>query len=313
MLDQDPREQLLREVAGIGVGVPYSATIKNENVEFSGQAIFSVGDRLTFKFFSEALGDTDLFLDISDAVELRIEAELHISLLDLLLKTRPTRNGIGAMGNAGLMGNIGIIGNTGVLWNTHDPSWPPFIRSVYGVIQDTWFGGKVDGLTSLVVGYSGIPRGWYGNANSWHTEKYYDGSGQHFHIPRIEMNCLDWSVCLQSEIDYRVVCLQGGLDGSRVIGGVWDIAKIKKINPFSSCEAQQFLLNLHYLLSFLFGSNPGMVYAKGAKEYEHNWVWGGLGHLRSPSEYQRYLDNSIFTGNALSDIFRTFLRDGGRG
>ena len=92
MSEQDPRDKLLRDVVGICVGVPHPATIRRRvgeyirggDAEFSGQATFSTGDRLTFEFFPEK----ELAYPV--VITSPPEAELHIGSLGLCWKVLVT-------------------------------------------------------------------------------------------------------------------------------------------------------------------------------------------------------------------------------
>ena len=176
MSEQDPREELLREVVGISVGVPYSATIKSGDAEFSGQAIFSTEDRLTFEFFSE---DKRAYLRIFDV--LPPEADLHIDSLDLCWK-------------------VLITNETQKLWGSES-----FLLTINGIVQATWFGGAVRELTSIVVGYGSIPTGWAGNAPGSYYEGYNRDRLGKSTIEGLQLNYAGWSVHLHEVPDHRVI------------------------------------------------------------------------------------------------------------
>ena len=176
MSEQDPREKLLRDVVGIRVGVPYSATIRRGNAEFSGQAIFSTGDGLTFEFFSE---DERAYLHIFDV--LPPEAELHIGSLDLCWKV--------------------IITNESQKIGASES----FILTINGIVWVTWFGGAVRELTSIVVGYGSIPTGWAGNAPGSYYEGYNRERLGKYTIEGLQLNYADWSVHLHEVPEHRVV------------------------------------------------------------------------------------------------------------
>ena len=176
MIDQDPREELLREVVGIRVGVPYSATLKRGDADFSGQAIFSTGDELTFEFFSEAEQAYLHIFDVSPP-----EAELHIGALDLCWKVLITHQSQ----------NLGASESS--------------ILTINGIVWVTWFGGAVRELTSIVVGYGSIPTGWAGNANGLYYEGYDRERLGKYTIEGLQLNYADWSVHLREVPAHRVV------------------------------------------------------------------------------------------------------------
>ena len=214
MFDQDPREKLLHDVAGIRVGIPYSATIKNEETELSGQVIFAIADQVTFKFFQdERTYGTHVFSPFTSAV-------LHIESL-------------------GICWNVACSG-------IHPPEMPtklPIVTITWR-LQDDWLGSEEDGLTSLTVGYSGIPTGWRGNADV----PYYEGyNREHLGgsmMAGIQLDYTDWSVTLGRVPDHHVV------------NGVRHIAEIHSTRPFSGCDAQQFVSDLHYFFMSPFWRQP---------------------------------------------------------
>ena len=175
MFDQDPREKLLHDAAGICVGVPYSATIKNEEAELSGQVIFVIADTsawLTFKFFYEPTHPTD------ELGRTDLDTKLHIDLLD-------------------------------VCWNVKCagfPLAPEFpTTTVTGWVKDRWLSSDKDGLIGLTVGYSGIPTWWRGNADFTYYEGYNRERLGQFTMAGIQLSYQDWSVVLKSVPEHRVV------------------------------------------------------------------------------------------------------------
>ena len=263
MFDQDPREKLLHDVAGIRVGIPYSATIKNEETELSGQVIFAIADQVTFKFFQdERTYGTHVFSPFTSAV-------LHIESL-------------------GICWNVACSG-------IHPPEMPtklPIVTITWR-LQDDWLGSEVDGLTSLTVGYSGIPTGWRGNADVPYYEGYNRERLGWSMMAGIQLDFTGWSVHLQSVPEHRV------------LNGVRHIATIERTQSFSSCEAEQFISDLHYFLCFLFGGNPGMVFAEGRKEYKLSW--GSLhGRVSQPPERLATWYGKMRSPHDLSGIFTAF-------
>lgn len=264
MLDQDPREKLLHDAAGIRVGVLYSATIKNEEAELSGQVIFAIADNsawLTFKFFYSPPAN-----DIGPPINIGSDVMLHIDSLDVCWNMRLSKSPI-----------ISDFPTT----------------TVSGWAKDRWFGSEVDGLTSLTVGYSGIPTGWEGNADF----TYYEGYDREHLSMRlmsgIQLDYTDWSVHLQSVPEHRV------------LNSVRHIATIERTQSFSICEAEQFISDLHYFLCFLFGGNPGMVFVVGRKEYELSW--GSLhGNVRQPPKRLATWYSKMRSPYDLSGIFTAF-------
>ena len=264
MLDQDPREKLLHDAVGIRVGVPYSATIKNEVAELSGQVIFAIAGTsawLTFKFFYSPPAK-----EICPPITIGSDMGLHIDSLDVCWNVRLSKAPI----------------------TSEFPT-----TTVSGWIKDRWFGSEVDGLTSLAVGYSGIPTGWSGNADVPYYEGYNrEGLGGSM-MAGIQLDYTDWSVTLGRVPDHHVV------------NGVRHIAKVHSTRPFSSCDAQQFVSDLHYFFCFLFGSNPGMVFAVGRKEYELSW--GSLhGNVRQPPKRLATWYGKMRSPHDLSGIFTAF-------
>ena len=173
---QGPREQLLREVAGIGVGVPYSATIKKGNAEFSGQAIFSALDGLTFEFFSEEEHAHRHIFDVSPP-----ESELHICSLALCWKV--------------------LITHQSQKFGASESS----ILTINGIVQVDWLGGAVSELTSIVVGYGSIPTGWAGNAPGSYYEGYSREHLSEYTIEGLQLDYADWSVHLREIPEHLVV------------------------------------------------------------------------------------------------------------
>ncbi len=263
MSEQDPRKELLREAAGIRVGVPYSATIKNDEAELSGRVIFTIADNpawLTFKFYYEPTHPTD------ELGRTDLDTKLHIDFID-------------------------------VCWNVKCagfPLAPEFpTTTLTGWVKDRWFGSEVDGLTGLTVGYSGIPTGWEGNADFTYYEGYDRERLSMRIMSGIQLDYTDWSVNLGRVPDHHVV------------NGVRYVAEIHNTLPFSGCNAQQFVTDLHYFLCFLFGVNPGMVFAEGRKEYELSW--GSLrGYVRQPPEHLATWYGKMHPSHDLSGIFTAF-------
>ena len=266
MIDQDPRERLLREAVGIRVGVPYSATIKNDKHVVEGQVIFAIADTsawLTFKFFCSPPAN-----EICPPITTGSDMELHID-------------------------------SQYVFWNVRLSKAPITSEfpttTVSGWIKDRWFGSEVDGLTSLTVGYSGIPTGWSGNADVPYYEGYNRERLGGSMMAGIQLDYIDWSVNLGRVPDHHVV------------NGVRHIAEIDSTRPFSGCDAQQFVTDLHYFLCFLFGVNPGMVFAEGRKEYELSW--GSLrGYVRQPPEHLATWYGKMHPSHDLSGIFTAFCQ-----
>lgn len=176
MIDQDPRERLLRHIVGIRVGVPYSATIRRGSAEFSGQAIFSARNGLTFEFFSE---DEHAYRHMFD--DSPPESELHIDSLDLYWKVLITNESQ----------NIGGSGSS--------------VLTINGIVGVTWFGGTVHELKSIVVGYGSIPTGWAGNAPGSYYEGYNRERLGRRIIEGLQLNFEDWSVHLHEVPEHRVV------------------------------------------------------------------------------------------------------------
>ena len=266
MSEQDPREKLLHDAVGIRVGVLYPATIRSGEDVVDGQVIFAIADTsawLTFKFFYSPPAE-----EICPPVTIGSDMELHIDSPDISWNVRLSKAPI-----------------------TSD--FPT--TTVSGWIKDRWFGSEVDGLTSLTVGYSGIPTGWSGNADVPYYEGYNRERLGWSMMAGIQLDYTDWSVTLGRVPDHHVV------------NGVRHIAEIDSTRTFSGCDAQQFVSDLHYFLCFLFGVNPGMVFAKGRKEYELSW--GSLrDYIRQPPKHLATWFGKMRSPHDLSGIFTAFCQ-----
>ena len=270
MSEQDPRERLLREAVDITVGVPYEAVITSKGVELQGQVMFSLDDGLSFTLTTPLLPSDTIGRQTytHGSSTLRVTASNRCFKVQVLSDRDPPYH------------------------RDIDPSVQ--VRTINGCLTDSWI-GEGDALTWITVGYSGILWDWHGgNANELYKEYHNYDNGRHHseQISGMMLDYSDWSVHLFSQPDHHVK-----VDAR-------SIARIDRKTPFSSCEARQLLEDLHKFLSFLFGGNPGMVYAIGGHGYKVDW--GCLGSVRQPAKYRSmFRDPKPYSSN-LSDIFKAF-------
>ena len=270
MFDQDPREKLLHDAVGIRVGVPYEAVITSKGVELQGQVMFSLDDGLSFTLTTPS----PLFDTIGAQTYTYGSPTLRLTASNRCFKVQ--------------------------VLSDRDPPYHPDIdpamrvRTIAGQLKDFLI-GEADTLKWLTVGYSGILWDWCGgNANDLYKEYHnYDNGWRHTEqISGMVLEYSDWSVRLFEQPDHHVK-----VDAR-------SIARIDRKTSFSSCEARQFLEDLHKFLSFLFGGNPGMVYAIGGHGCKVDW--GCLGSVRQPAKYRSmFRDPKPYRSN-LSDIFKAF-------
>ena len=274
MFDQDPRERLLHDAIGIRVGVPYEAVITSKGVELQGQAMFSLDDGLSFTLTTPS----PPFDTIGSQTYTYGSPHLRLTASNRCFKVQ--------------------------VLSDRDPPYHPDIdpamrvRTIAGQLEDSWI-GQADALTWITVGYSGILWDWSGgNANDLYKEYHnYDNGRRHTkQISGMVLEYSDWSVRLFDQPDHHVKV------------EARSIAKIHRTNPFSSCEARQLLEDLHRFLSFLFGGNPGMVYAIGGHGYKADW--GYLGSVRQPAKYRSVFRDPKPYRSDLSDIFKTLCTMG---
>ena len=270
MSEQDPREKLLHDAVGIRVGVPYEAVITSKGVELQGQVMFSLDDGLSFTLTTPS----PLFDTIGTQTYTYGGPTLRLTASKRCFKVQ--------------------------VLSDRDPPYHPDIdpamrvRTIAGQLKDFWI-GEADTLKWLTVGYSGIL--WDrcgGNANYLYKEYHnYDNGCRHTEqISGMVLEYSDWSVRLFEQPDHHVK-----VDAR-------SIARIDRKTSFSSCEARQFLEDLHKFLSFLFGGNPGMVYAIGGHGYKVDW--GCLGSASHPAKYRSmFRDPKPYSSN-LSDILTSF-------
>ena len=274
MSEQDPREQLVREALDITVGVPYEAIITSKGVELQGQVMFSLDDGLSFTLTTPLLPSDTIGRQTytHGSSTLWVTASNRCFMVQVLSDRDPPHH------------------------REIDPNAQ--VRTIAGRLKDFWI-GEGDTLTWITVGYSGILWDWCGgNANDLYKEYHnYDNGWRHTEqIPGMVLEYSDWSVRLFGQPDHHVK-----VDAR-------SIARIDRKTPFSSCEARQFLEDLHKFLSFLFGGNPGMVYAIGYHDYKADW--GCLGSVSQPAKYRSmFRDPKPYSSN-LSDIFKEFCTMG---
>ena len=263
---------MLNHAVGVYSGVPYEATISQGGKAQKGHVIFSDKGRFTFDFFYGNDLNSYRFLPRGG------DANLDISSLEEKMKVH-------------FSGVHPMPLSSGMVRMTR----------VSGELADTILGLEVEGLTSLTFFYAGIPTDWPASV-PW---SYLSGYTEE---PDTSAEKLSWASIDAIVLQYRDWCVRlMALIENDVIDGVRHIAHVERKHPFSGKEAEEFAsTNLQPFLSFLFGSNPKVVFAYGTSDYR--WLWGFYGHDRYPRDRRRITNwfAKVDRDYDPSDIFARF-------